>query len=122
MAIILPLAIPFATELSPSDYGYLVVSTSAVLTGAIFGDHCSPISDTTILSATSARCGLLETCGDAAELRALGDRYNDMLRIPSLGIRLFRLGGECPGAVGDRRFALYLWAQGSERYRIKRGC
>ena len=122
MAIILPLAIPFATELSPSDYGYLVVSTSAVLTGAIFGDHCSPISDTTILSATSARCGLLETCGDAAELRALGDRYNDMLRIPSLGIRLFRLGGERLGTVGDRRFALYLWAQGSERYRIKRGC
>ncbi|MGN0911132.1 MAG: Na+/H+ antiporter NhaC family protein, partial [Thermoguttaceae bacterium] len=60
MAIITPLAIPFAHELLPGDHAYLVAATSAVLTGAIFGDHCSPISDTTILSSTSARCGLLE--------------------------------------------------------------
>lgn len=60
MAIITPLAIPFANELLPGDHAFLIASTSAVLTGAIFGDHCSPISDTTILSSTSARCGLLE--------------------------------------------------------------
>ena len=60
MAIITPLAIPFANEAAPGDHAYLVAATSAVLTGAIFGDHCSPISDTTILSANSARCGLLE--------------------------------------------------------------
>mgnify|MGYP002755197610 FL=1 len=35
---------------------YVVVATSAVLTGAIFGDHCSPISDTTILSSMGAGC------------------------------------------------------------------
>ena len=29
---------------------------SAVLAGAVFGDHCSPISDTTILSSTGANC------------------------------------------------------------------
>lgn len=63
MAIITPLAIPFANALCPGDYTYLVASTSAVLTGAIFGDHSSPISDTTILSATSARCGMLEHVG-----------------------------------------------------------
>ena len=39
---------------------YLVVSTSAVLTGAIFGDHCSPISDTTILSSMGAGCNHIE--------------------------------------------------------------
>lgn len=60
MAIITPLAIPFANEAVPGDHAYLVAATSAVLTGAIFGDHCSPISDTTILSSTSARCGLIE--------------------------------------------------------------
>lgn len=60
MAIITPLAIPFANALAPGDYTYLVATTSAVLTGAIFGDHSSPISDTTILSATSARCGMLD--------------------------------------------------------------
>ncbi len=60
MAIITPLAIPFANELLPGNHAFLIASTSAVLTGAIFGDHCSPISDTTILSSTSSRCGLLE--------------------------------------------------------------
>lgn len=60
MAILMPLAIPFAHELMPGDYSYLVAVSSAVLTGAIFGDHCSPISDTTILSSMGARCGLME--------------------------------------------------------------
>ncbi|MBQ9813572.1 MAG: hypothetical protein IJM54_09710 [Thermoguttaceae bacterium] len=67
MAIITPLAIPFANALAPGDYPYLIVATSAVLTGAIFGDHSSPISDTTILSATSARCGMLEHVGTQIE-------------------------------------------------------
>ncbi len=67
MAIITPLAIPFANALVPHDYSYLVLATSAVLTGAIFGDHSSPISDTTILSATSARCGMLEHVGTQIE-------------------------------------------------------
>jgi Na+/H+ antiporter NhaC len=32
------------------------VSIGAVLSGGMFGDHCSPISDTTILSASGAGC------------------------------------------------------------------
>lgn len=36
------------------DPGMLLPSLSAVLAGAVFGDHCSPISDTTILSSTGA--------------------------------------------------------------------
>ncbi len=60
MAILMPLAIPFAHELAPGDYTYLAGVSSAVLTGAIFGDHCSPISDTSILSSMGARCGLME--------------------------------------------------------------
>ena len=55
MGILMPLAIPLAHSLSP-DMSYVVVATSAVLTGAIFGDHCSPISDTTILSSMGAGC------------------------------------------------------------------
>ncbi len=39
---------------------YVIVSTSAVLTGAIFGDHCSPISDTTILSSMGAGCNHID--------------------------------------------------------------
>lgn len=55
MGILMPLAIPLAYSMNP-DISYVVVSISAVLTGAIFGDHCSPISDTTILSSMGASC------------------------------------------------------------------
>jgi Na+/H+ antiporter NhaC len=34
----------------------LVATVGAVLAGAVFGDHCSPISDTTIVSAFSSDC------------------------------------------------------------------
>jgi Na+/H+ antiporter NhaC len=39
-----------------SGHELLVLSIGAVLEGAIFGDHCSPISDTTVLSSTASRC------------------------------------------------------------------
>ncbi len=56
MGILMPLAIPFAHAVSPGNNSYLLACSSAVLTGAIFGDHCSPISDTTILSSMGADC------------------------------------------------------------------
>lgn len=59
MGILMPLAIHLAHSISP-DMSYIVLSTSAVLTGAIFGDHCSPISDTTILSSMGAGCDHIE--------------------------------------------------------------
>jgi Na+/H+ antiporter NhaC len=49
-AIMMPLAIPMAFHLDASIY----VCIGAVLSGGLFGDHCSPISDTTILSSTGA--------------------------------------------------------------------
>ncbi len=55
MTILMPLAIPLSYAIN-SDMSYVIVSISAVLTGAIFGDHCSPISDTTILSSMGAGC------------------------------------------------------------------
>lgn len=36
------------------------IATGAVLASGLFGDHCSPISDTTILSSTGAECDLVE--------------------------------------------------------------
>ena len=50
MSILMPLAIPLGWAVSTGDINFTIVCTSGVLTGAIFGDHCSPISDTTILS------------------------------------------------------------------------
>ncbi|MDX1642904.1 MAG: Na+/H+ antiporter NhaC family protein, partial [Thermoanaerobaculia bacterium] len=59
MAILTPLSIPLATGLS-LDAGFamdgadfyliLVATVASVLAGSVWGDHCSPISDTTILS------------------------------------------------------------------------
>ncbi len=52
-SILIPIIVPVATAMSPE---LLVVSLSATLSGSVFGDHCSPISDTTILSSTGAEC------------------------------------------------------------------
>jgi len=61
MAILIPTALPTAFALDGHTYGLTtMVSVGAVLDGAIFGDHCSPISDTTILSSTATSCGLLD--------------------------------------------------------------
>lgn len=67
MAILYPLFIP-ATWLICQDFGYdyeqsmmifyNVVST--VLAGSVLGDHCSPISDTTILSSLASSCNHIE--------------------------------------------------------------
>ena len=59
MGILMPLAIPLAHSINP-EMSYIIVATSAVLTGAIFGDHCSPISDTTILSSMGAGCNHID--------------------------------------------------------------
>ena len=42
------------------DSNMLLPSLAAVLAGAVFGDHCSPISDTTILSSTGAGCNHMD--------------------------------------------------------------
>ena len=59
MGILMPLAVPLAHSINP-EMSFVIVSTSAVLTGAIFGDHCSPISDTTILSSMGAGCNHID--------------------------------------------------------------
>ena len=77
MGILLPILIPIVWNLIKAGPGgevtgqqavFEVASGSAVmlgtigavLAGAIWGDHCSPISDTTVLSSASAQCGHLD--------------------------------------------------------------
>lgn len=52
-ALLLPIAGSIAAA---TDISLLLPLLSAVLAGAVFGDHCSPISDTTILSSTGTEC------------------------------------------------------------------
>lgn len=63
MAIVMPLAIRLAVELPKTDgldagmAEVILISTIAgVLAGSTFGDHCSPISDTTIMSSLASGC------------------------------------------------------------------
>lgn len=61
MAILIPTAVPVAFHLDGQAYGLTTMITlGAVLDGAIFGDHCSPISDTTILSSISSQCEVID--------------------------------------------------------------
>jgi Na+/H+ antiporter NhaC len=53
-AVVFPLAMPLAWAIHPDPF-YISLCFGAVLGGAVFGDQCSPISDTTILS--SLACG-----------------------------------------------------------------
>lgn len=62
MAILMPVAIPLAYKFpqmdlsidAPHAMALLLSSTASVLAGATFGDHCSPISDTTIMSSMAS--------------------------------------------------------------------
>tara|TARA_B100001123_G_scaffold413955_1_gene512847 strand:- start:2963 stop:4558 length:1596 start_codon:yes stop_codon:yes gene_type:complete len=49
MGVVMPLAIPVALNLG-SDATLIPVTVAAVFSGAVFGDHCSPLSDTTVVS------------------------------------------------------------------------
>ncbi len=57
MAILMPAALPLSHQLGGLEL--MLPTLAAVLDGAIFGDHCSPVSDTTVLSATACDCSLL---------------------------------------------------------------
>ena len=48
--------IPIVTAIFPASSELMYIGMSACLAGAVCGDHCSPISDTTIMSSAGARC------------------------------------------------------------------
>lgn len=63
MGILFPLVMPLTWavmttqgQAGPEDMHILYSSISAILAGAVWGDHCSPISDTTILSSLASGC------------------------------------------------------------------
>ena len=48
--------IPIVLSVFPAGSEYMIIGMSACLAGAVCGDHCSPISDTTIMSSAGAQC------------------------------------------------------------------
>jgi Na+/H+ antiporter NhaC len=56
-AIMIPIALPIAVQFSGDVMGPLSMATfAAVAGGGVFGDHCSPLSDTTVLSSLGSAC------------------------------------------------------------------
>jgi Na+/H+ antiporter NhaC len=63
MAILFPVVVPLAVSMGAGvgfeggeSYSILLGVVSSVMAGAIFGDHCSPISDTTVMSSMASGC------------------------------------------------------------------
>ena len=57
----MPIALPLAFNMSGGELNPIVVAVfAAVAGGGVFGDHCSPITDTTILSSIGAGCGNID--------------------------------------------------------------
>jgi len=55
-SIMIPIAVPMAVGLDAN----VALAMGAVISGGVFGDHCSPISDTTIISSLAADCDVVE--------------------------------------------------------------
>jgi Na+/H+ antiporter NhaC len=67
MGILTPLAIPLAWAVldahgmtDPTGHPILFASVSTILAGAVWGDHCSPISDTTVISSLASQCDVID--------------------------------------------------------------
>lgn len=87
-ALGLPIAVPMAYAMGTS----IPLAIGAVVSGGLFGDHCSPISDTTVQSSTSACCDHLQhvktqlpyalTVGVSSAIGFLVAGFVPMLAIP----------------------------------------
>jgi Na+/H+ antiporter NhaC len=67
MGILTPLAVPLAWAVleaqgmaAPGGHPILFASVSTILAGAVWGDHCSPISDTTVISSLASQCDVID--------------------------------------------------------------
>lgn len=55
-SIMIPVAVPMAVGMDAN----VALAIGAVISGGVFGDHCSPISDTTIISSLAADCEVID--------------------------------------------------------------
>jgi Na+/H+ antiporter NhaC len=67
MGILTPLAVPLLWSVleaqglaDPAGHPILFAGVSTVLAGAVWGDHCSPISDTTVISSLASQCDVVD--------------------------------------------------------------
>ncbi|WP_116244522.1 Na+/H+ antiporter NhaC family protein [Nocardiopsis sp. FIRDI 009] len=67
MGILTPLAVPLAWAAleargldAPDGHPILFAAVSTILAGSVWGDHCSPISDTTVISSLASQCDVID--------------------------------------------------------------
>jgi Na+/H+ antiporter NhaC len=77
-AVVYPIALPLAISINPDPF-YITLNFAAILGGAVFGDQCSPISDTTILSAMVSGSDLMDHVGTQLPLALLAASLAAML-------------------------------------------
>jgi Na+/H+ antiporter NhaC len=93
MAILIPTALPIAYELGGMPL--LILTVASVLDGAIFGDHCSPISDTTLMSSIAAGSDHL-------------DHVSTQMPYACVVMAIALIGGYLPVALGAPLWLAYL--------------
>ena len=108
-------AIAFSTGTSWGTFGVLVpiavtilggsgtltlMTVSATLGGAVFGDHISPISDTTILASAGAKCNHVEHVNTQLPYASL---------VMGIGVIAYLVGGAC-ATLGNALSCLIMWA------------
>jgi len=77
-AVVFPVALPLAFALS-QDPTFILLNFGAILGGAVFGDQCSPISDTTILSSLACGSDLMDHVSTQLPLAAIAAAISALL-------------------------------------------
>ena len=89
MGIILPLVGPLATNIGKGDEAFLRHCIGSALGGALFGNICSPISDTTILSVLATKCDLQAHVATITPYAGLGAAVAIVLGSLPVGLGLY---------------------------------
>src|SRR5699024_11517988 len=71
-AVVFPVAMPLAWAVLPDEF-FITICFGAVVGGSVFGDQCSPISDTTILSSLATGCDLMDHVKTQIQLALVAD-------------------------------------------------
>ena len=82
--------IPIVTAMFPEGHELLFVGVSACLAGAVCGDHCSPISDTTIMASAGADCNHVDH---------VSTQLPYAITVAGISFAAFLLAGFVPNAV-----------------------
>ncbi|MBE6897212.1 MAG: Na+/H+ antiporter NhaC family protein [Ruminococcaceae bacterium] len=92
--------VPIAVTILGGSGALTIMTVSATLGGAVFGDHISPISDTTILASAGARCNHVEHVNTQLPYAGL---------VAGIAAVAYLVGGACT-ALGSVVSCIIMWA------------